>query len=99
MREWYDRYHDQGFEVIGVHSPEFDYEKDVNNVQNACTELGVTWPVAIDNDFATWRAYGNNYWPAMYIIDKQGNIRYYKIGEGGYARTEAIIQALLAEPV
>lgn len=97
MREWYDKYHDQGLTVIGVHSPEFDYEKQLENVQAAMERLGIIWPVAIDNDFATWRAFGNHYWPAIYLIDKQGNLRYLKIGEGGYERTEQIIQALLAE--
>jgi alkyl hydroperoxide reductase subunit AhpC len=97
VREWYDKYHDQGLEVIGVHSPEFSHEKVVENVQAACERLGVTWPVAIDNDFATWNAFGNHYWPAIYLIDKSGNIRYYKIGEGGYERTEEIIKALLTE--
>lgn len=83
--------------MIGVHSPEFDYEKQLENVQAAMERLGIIWPVAIDNDFATWRAFGNHYWPAIYLIDKQGNLRYLKIGEGGYERTEQIIQALLAE--
>ena len=73
--------------MIGVHSPEFSHEKVVENVQ----------AVAIDNDFATWNAFGNHYWPAIYLIDKSGNIRYYKIGEGGYERTEEIIKALLTE--
>ncbi|MFN8333443.1 MAG: redoxin domain-containing protein [Caldilineaceae bacterium] len=97
VKAWYDTYHDQGFEVIGVHAPEFAYEKELGNVKKASQELGITWPVAIDNDFATWNAYSNHYWPAMYLIDKAGNIRYYKIGEGGYEQTEAVIQALLSE--
>lgn len=97
VKQWYDTYHDQGFEVIGVHAPEFSHERELGNVKKASQELGVTWPIAIDNDFATWNAYGNHYWPAMYLIDKAGNIRYYKVGEGGYERTEEIIKALLSE--
>ena len=99
VREWYTKYADQGLEIIGVHTPEFDYEKDLNNVQAAVESLDISWPVAIDNEWQTWRAYNNRYWPAMYIIDKSGNLRYLKIGEGQYAHTEAIIQALLAEPM
>ena len=97
VREWYTEYADQGLEIIGVHTPEFDYEKELSNVQAAVESLDVTWPVAIDNEWQTWRAYNNRYWPAMYIIDKSGNLRHLKIGEGQYDHTEAIIQALLAE--
>jgi hypothetical protein len=97
LREWHTKYANQGLVIIGVHSPEFDYEKDPNNVQAAIAELGVEYPVALDNDYATWRAYGNHYWPASYLIDKAGHIRRLQIGEGGYLQTEAAIQALLAE--
>jgi thiol-disulfide isomerase/thioredoxin len=97
LRAWHTKYADQGLVIIGVHSPEFDYEKDPNNVQAAIAELGVEYPVALDNDYATWRAYGNHYWPASYLIDKAGHIRRLQIGEGGYLQTEAAIQALLAE--
>ncbi|MEZ4674964.1 MAG: hypothetical protein R2932_12050 [Caldilineaceae bacterium] len=99
VREWNEKYHDDGLVIIGVHTPEFAYEKDLNNVQTAIDNLGVTWPVAIDNDWTTWRSYSNHYWPAAYLIDKQGNIRFLKIGEGHYDYTEAVIQALLAEPL
>jgi len=99
VREWDQKYRDEGLVIIGVHTPEFKYERDLANVQQAVAELGVTWPVALDNDWTTWRAYSNRYWPAMYLIDKRGDIRHLKIGEGGYAHTEAIIQALLAEPM
>jgi alkyl hydroperoxide reductase subunit AhpC len=95
---WYAKYKDQGFEIIGVHTPEFNHERDLNNVQDAMQRLGVTWPVAIDNDWATWQAYHNRYWPAAYFIDKKGDIRFIKIGEGHYDYAEAVIQALLAEP-
>lgn len=97
VREWYNQYKEDGLVVIGVHSPEFRHEHDIENVRAAIQRLDVPYPVAIDNDFATWRAYHNRYWPAMYLIDKRGQIRHLKIGEGRYAETEAIIQALLAE--
>ena len=97
VRGWYEEYADDGLEIIGVHTPEFKYEYDVNNVRQAIVDLGVNWPVAIDNEWTTWRAFNNRYWPAMYLIDKAGNIRHLKIGEGQYERTEEIIQALLAE--
>lgn len=97
MREWYAEYHDQGLEIIGVHTPEFSFERELPNVEAAMAELGVTWPVAIDNDKETWRAYANHYWPAMYLVDKAGHVRHLKIGEGQYEHTEQIIQALLAE--
>lgn len=98
VRAWHEQYADDGLVIIGVHTPEFAYEQELGNVQAAMTELGVTWPVAIDNDKATWRAYANHYWPAAYLIDKQGQIRLLKIGEGQYDYTEEVIQALLAEP-
>ena len=97
VREWYQKYHAEGLEVIAVHTPEFGYEHDLANVRQAVIDLGVEWPVAIDNEKVTWRAYNNRFWPAMYILDKAGNLRHIQIGEGQYARTEAIIQALLAE--
>ena len=98
VRTWHEQYADDGLVIIGVHTPEFAYEQELANVQAAITDLGVTWPVAIDNDKATWRAYANHYWPAAYLIDKQGQIRLLKIGEGQYEYTESVIQALLAEP-
>ncbi len=97
LRQWYNTYKDKGFVVIGVHSPEFDYEKNLDNVKTAIGRLDVPYPVAIDNDFKTWQAYHNQYWPAFYFIDKHGNIRHVHIGEGDYAQSEKIIQALLAE--
>jgi hypothetical protein len=83
--------------VIGVHSPEFSYEHDLGKVTRYRKEHDIRFPVPIDNDFAIWNRYGNRYWPAMYLIDKQGVIRYVRIGEGGYQDTERLIQALLAE--
>jgi hypothetical protein len=97
VREWYEQYHDQGLEIIGVHTPEFQYEHHLPNVEAAVADLNVTWPVTLDNERTTWRAYQNRYWPAMYLIDKQGNIRFAKFGEGQYDVTEAVIQLLLAE--
>lgn len=84
--------------VIGNHYPEFAYEEDLDNLKEAIERLDVPYAVAQDNDGATWRAYRNRFWPTLYLIDKQGRIRYKHIGEGGYNETEAAIQALLAEP-
>ena len=97
LREWHHTYKDEGLVIIGVHTPEFGYEREVENVKQAIVDLDVPYPVAIDNDWQTWRAYNNRYWPAKYIIDKAGITRYIHIGEGGYEETEEIIQALLAE--
>jgi thiol-disulfide isomerase/thioredoxin len=99
VREWYDEYKDDGLTVIGVHYPEFNYEKDVDNVKEAAAELGVTYPIAIDNEGLTWRAYNQHYWPTRYLLDKNGHIRYTHIGEGAYEETELVIKALLAEPM
>ena len=85
--------------IIGVHTPEFGHERDIDNVKEAIVRLDVPYPVAIDNDWATWRSYNNRYWPASYFIDKSGNIRYIHIGEGDYLEQEEIIQALLGEEV
>jgi thiol-disulfide isomerase/thioredoxin len=97
VKQWYQQYKDQGFMVIGVHSPEFSHEREVENVQRYMKEHDIRFAVPIDNDFLTWNAYGNRYWPAMYLIDKRGIIRYVKVGEGGYQETERQIQALLRE--
>ncbi len=97
LRSWYNTYKDQGLVIIAVHTPEFDYEKDLNNVKEGLTRLDVPYPVVLDNDWATWHAYRNRYWPAFYLIDKAGAIRYAHAGEGEYDRTEAVIKALLAE--
>lgn len=99
MREWYYNYGDDGLVIIGVHTPEFGHERDIENVKAALVRLDVPYPVAIDNDWATWRAYNNRYWPAKYFIDKAGRIRHIHIGEGRYRQQEEIIQALLAEPL
>ncbi len=99
LREWHHRYKDDGLVIIGVHTPEFGYERQIENVEEALIQLDVPYPVAIDNDWATWRAYNNRYWPAKYFVDKSGQIRHIHIGEGRYQEQEEIIQALLAEPV
>jgi thiol-disulfide isomerase/thioredoxin len=97
VKAWHKKYAGQGLVIIGVHAPEFSFERDVENVKRHLRENDIQYAVPIDNDFATWNRYGNRYWPAMYLIDKQGIIRYTRIGEGGYARTEQQIQTLLAE--
>ena len=94
---WYQKYKDHGLVVIGVHSPEFAFEKDVGNVQRAVHDLGVTYPVALDSNYEIWRAFDNQYWPAHYFIDAQGNIRGHHFGEGGYPESEQIIRELLTE--
>ncbi|MBI3036676.1 thioredoxin family protein [Candidatus Woesearchaeota archaeon] len=94
---WNDKYSDKGLVIIGVHSPEFDFEKDLDNVKKAVTKYGIKYAVALDNDHETWKAFKNNYWPHKYLIDANGKIRYDHIGEGGYDETEKAIQALLKE--
>ena len=97
LKTWYETYKDQGLVIIGVHSPEFAFERKLANVRRASADLGVTWPVVLDNSFAQWRAYGNNYWPALYFIDATGKVRYFQLGEGEYATSEQVIRKLLAE--
>ncbi len=97
LNEWYDWYSDDGLVILGVHSPEFDFEKNPTNVQDAVKQFGIKYPVALDSDHKTWNAYNNNYWPRHYLIDSQGYIRDDHIGEGGYNETEKTIQTLLAE--
>src|ERR1700680_1106749 len=91
----YNAYKDKGLVVVGVHSPEFDFEKVPDNVAAAVRRLGVTWPVAIDSQMATWTAYRNNYWPAEYLLDQQGRVAYTNFGEGAYAQTDAAVAQLL----
>jgi thiol-disulfide isomerase/thioredoxin len=96
VRAWADRYQDQGL-VIGVHTPEFGFEHDLDNVRREVEDLGVDYPVAIDNDYAIWTAFSNHYWPALYFVDAQGQIRHHRFGEGDYQMSEMILQQLLAE--
>ena len=98
VKKWFDRYAAKGLVIIGVHSPEFEHEYNIENVKDYVRKQDIRYPIAIDNDFRTWNAYANRYWPAMYLIDKQGIVRYHKIGEGSYERTETMIQTLLAQP-
>jgi cytochrome c biogenesis protein CcdA/thiol-disulfide isomerase/thioredoxin len=97
VKSWAQKYRDQGLVVIGVHAPEFAFERNVDNVKKAIHDLGIDYPVAIDNDYAIWRALNNQYWPAHYFVDAKGNIRYHHFGEGDYAHSEHVIQELLAE--
>ena len=95
---WYQSYKDQGFVVVGVHTPEFAFEKSTPNVETALQRFGIKHPVAQDNRFATWKAYNNQYWPAFYLVDKAGRVRRKHFGEGEYAQMDEAIKALLAEP-
>ena len=97
LRDWYEKYADKGLVIIGVHTPEFEFEKSPENVQKAIEDFEIKYPVMQDNNYATWRVYDNHYWPAKYIVDKNGKIRYTHFGEGEYDETEEVIQALLAE--
>lgn len=97
INAWNDKYANQGLLIIGIHSPEFEFEKDINNVKTAVENYGIKYPVVLDNDMKTWKAFENRYWPRKYIADSEGYIRYDHIGEGGYAETEKIIQQLLEE--
>jgi thiol-disulfide isomerase/thioredoxin len=97
VRAWADKYKQQGLVVIGVHSPEFAFEKNVANVRRAAQDMRVDYPIAIDSDHALWRAFKNEYWPALYFVDAQGQIRHHQFGEGDYEQSERIIQQLLAE--
>ena len=97
IRAWAEKYGDQGLVVVGVHSPEFEFEKDIVNVLRAVNALAVGFPVAVDSDHAIWRAFKNQYWPALYFIDTTGRIRYHQFGEGGFVEAERVIQQLLAE--
>ncbi|NOY66895.1 MAG: redoxin domain-containing protein [Gammaproteobacteria bacterium] len=97
VKEWHEKYKGQGFEVVSVHSPEFSHEKDINNVRNYVIKKQISYPVAIDNDFTIWKRFNNRYWPAMYLVDKKGIIRYTHFGEGRYKETEKKIRQLLSE--
>ncbi len=97
VRAWAEKYRDQGLVVIGVHTPEFDFEKNVDNIRWAVKDMKVGYPVAIDSDYGIWRAFDNAYWPALYFIDAQGRIRHTQFGEGDYGRSEAVLQKLLSE--
>jgi thiol-disulfide isomerase/thioredoxin len=97
VRAWAEKYKGQGLVVVGVHTPEFEFEKDLHNVRRALKEMGVAYPVAVDNDYAIWSAFNNRYWPALYFVDAQGRVRHHHFGEGDYEQSERVIQQLLAE--
>jgi len=97
INDWNQKYADKGLVIVGVHSPEFEFEKNYNNVKAAVQKYGINYPVLLDSDHGTWNAFGNQYWPRDYLIDSQGYIRHDHIGEGGYDQTEKVIQSLLAE--
>jgi hypothetical protein len=97
VRAWWNTYHDQGLTIVGVHTPEFAFEKDLGNVRKAVADLNVAYPVVLDNGYAIWNAFNNEYWPAHYLIDTQGHIRYHHFGEGDYDETESAIRTLLAQ--
>ena len=97
VRAWAEKYRDQGLVVIGVHAPEFAFEKDVSNVRWAVKDMKIDYPIAVDSDHVIWRAFKNQYWPALYFIDAQGRLRHHHFGEGSYQQSEMIIQELLAE--
>jgi thiol-disulfide isomerase/thioredoxin len=97
VRAWAEKYRDQGLVVIGVHAPEFSFEKNIDNVRRAAKEMKIDYPIAIDNDYAIWRAFKNQYWPALYFVDAQGRVRHHHFGEGAYQQSEMTIRALLAE--
>ena len=97
VRAWHEKYRDQGLVVVGVHTPEFTFEHDVDNVRRAVEDRGIDYPVATDDDYEVWRAFDNHFWPALYVADGEGRIRYHHFGEGEYGRTEMVIQQLLRE--
>lgn len=97
LTDWYSKYKDSGLEIIGIHSPEYAFEKETRNVMSGAMDLGITYPVAIDNTLSTWTNYRNRYWPAHYLIDSEGTVRHIKFGEGGYQTTEKLIRKLLQE--
>jgi thiol-disulfide isomerase/thioredoxin len=97
LNAWYEKYADNGLVIVGVHTPEFEFEKDYNNVRAAVEKFDIRYPIAQDNEKETWKAYENRYWPRKYLIDTDGYVRYDHIGEGAYAETEKVIQSLLAE--
>jgi thiol-disulfide isomerase/thioredoxin len=97
LNAWHEKYADDGLVIVGIHTPEFEFEKDYNNVKAAVEKFDIKYPIAQDNEKDTWNAYENLYWPRKYLIDTEGYIRYDHIGEGAYAETEKVIQSLLAE--
>jgi len=98
VKGWHDRYGNEGLVILGVHTPELAFERDIDNVKAAIAEAGIVFPVAFDPEFRTWDAYRNRYWPAFYFVDKAGHVRHAHFGEGDYATSERVIESLLSEP-
>jgi|SRR6185369_15273134 len=97
IRKWDAQYRDQGLTIIGVHTPELDYERNVDNLRREIVGLGIKYPVVTDNDYSTWKAYSVEAWPTVFVLDKKGHVRWTHVGEGAYDQTEAVIKKLLAE--
>jgi thiol-disulfide isomerase/thioredoxin len=97
VRAWAEKYRDHGLVVIGVHTPELPFERDIGNVRKAVARLKIDYPVVIDNGYAIWKAFGNEYWPAAYFVDAEGRIRHHHFGEHDYENSERVIQQLLEE--
>ncbi len=97
VRAWAEKYRDQGLVVLGVHTPEFSFEHNLENVRRAAQDMRISYPIAIDNDYAIWNAFANNYWPALYFVDAMGRIRHHHFGEGAYEESERVLQQLLNE--
>ena len=97
VRAWSKKYRNQGLVVVGVHAPEFSFERNVDNIRRAVSEMQIEYPVAVDSDHAIWNAFDNEYWPALYFVDAQGRVRYHQFGEGSYRQSEMVIQELLRE--
>jgi thiol-disulfide isomerase/thioredoxin len=99
LKKWDTQYRDKGLTIIGVHTPELDFERDINELRREVAELGVKYPIVTDQDYSTWKAYGVEAWPTLFLLDKQGRVRWTHVGEGYYDETEAAIRKLLAEDV
>ena len=97
LKEWDTQYRDKGLTIIGVHTPELDRERDINQLRREVAQLGIKYPVVTDQDYTTWKAYGVEAWPTVFVLDKQGRVRWNRVGEGYYVETEQVIQKLLAE--
>jgi thiol-disulfide isomerase/thioredoxin len=97
VRAWAEKYRDQGLVVLGVHTPEFSFERDIHNVRRAVESMGITYPVVLDSDYAIWEAFANHYWPALYFVDATGHIRHHRFGEGDFMQSELVIRRLLTE--
>ena len=97
VKSWHDRYRDKGLTIIGVHSPEFDEERDIEKLRRQVVSLGIRYPVVSDNDYQIWKAYEVEAWPTIFLLDKQGRIRWMRVGEGNYDEADRLIQKLLAE--